>query len=325
MMIMPEYILLSSIIFLSLLVVIFFIRSNNILVTSLLSSAFSLFSVVMYSILDAPDVAMTEAAVSVLASVFSVYTIRSIYKYSYVFEEKFNIILFILCMSLAGGLIYASMDLPEFGSASAISQQRAASYYLNNTNSDIGIPSIVAAILGSYRAYDTLLETIVILVGGISILLVSNPIDITSFRYDQLVSKLSRFIIPAILLFALYIQFHGEISPGGGFQAGAIMAVAFILYALAFGEDKLLQLVSLAKLKLIAVIGTGLYFFTGLVSLFLNSSFLNYNAFLRDNILSQKIGIVTIELGVGIAVCATMLLIYFCLALNNDKSNEYEL
>ena len=60
------------------IIVIALIRSNNIMTITLLNGAFSLFTVMMYLLLDAPDVAMTEAAVSVLASIFSIYTIKQV-------------------------------------------------------------------------------------------------------------------------------------------------------------------------------------------------------------------------------------------------------
>ena len=87
----------------------------------------------MYLILDAPDVAMTEAAVGVVTSVFSIYTIKAAYKAPYNFTDKFKPLLFIFCISLASILIYASNDLPLFGSQFSISQQSATIYYLKNT------------------------------------------------------------------------------------------------------------------------------------------------------------------------------------------------
>lgn len=316
---------ISFIIAISFMVVISFIRSNNSLVIILLSSAFSLFTTVMYLVLDAPDVAMTEAAVGALISVFSIYALRAVYTAPYEFTESFNPLLFIILLSFATLLIYASLDLPEFGSQFAISQQKTAVYYIENTPSDINIPSIVAAILASYRGYDTLLETLVVLIGGLSVLLVTEQSTPTQVSHDLLITKLTRFMFPIIFIFALYLQIHGEISPGGGFQAGAIIAIAFILYAMSFGDETLLKLLSLKKLKNIAVSGVGLYFIAGLYGLLDGLEFLNYNAFSNNKELSQKIGIITVELGVGITVSATMLLIYFCLALSNHASNQPKL
>ncbi len=319
----PE--IISFIIVISFVIVVYFIKSNNSLVVTLLSSTFSLFTVIMYLVLDAPDVAMTEAAIGVLVSIFSIYAIRAIYTAPYEFTESFNPLLFVALLLFAALLIYASLDLPKFGSPFAISQQKTANYYIENTPSEINIPSIVAAILASYRAYDTLLETLVVLIGGLSVLLITEQSSPTQENTDLLITKLTRFIFPVIIIFALYLQVHGEISPGGGFQAGAIIAMAFILYAMAFGDKALLRIISLKKLKNIAVSGVGIYFITGLYGILSGLEFLNYNAFSSNKELSQKIGIVIIELGVGITVSATMLLIYFCLALSNHASNQPKL
>lgn len=351
-----ENYLLSFTIFSTFLIVSAFIRSNNIVTLVILNGAFSLFAVIMYLTLDAPDVAMTEASVGALSAIFSIYAIKAIYKNNFLFADSFNPWLFGLALILALLLIYASLDLPSFGSPTF------NHHYLENTSNEIDIPSVVASILASYRGYDTLLETLVILVGGFSVLLLSDydnynlnsenlltpslilnqtdglksedaqsiPIrEHIQVSQNSLVSlkmgsgitrKITRFILPLILLFALYIQFHGEISPGGGFQAGAIVAIAFILYDMVFESDSLIQIISLNKLKAIAISGISIYFATGLISLLNEASFLNYNVLGSNSLLGQKIGITTVELGVGLSISSTMLIIYFGLAYASDKS-----
>lgn len=311
--------LICGIILLASLVIVFFITSKNIVNIVLFNSAFSLFTVFMYMVLDASDVAMTEAAVGVLASIFSIYAVRSIYNSSYKFQDQFKPLLFIILMIIAAIFIYASYDLPEFGNPIF------NNYYLKNTEKDIGIPSTVAAILAGYRGYDTLLETMVILIGGLSVFLVSDQFYTEEVEHDQIVSKLTRFMFPATIVFALYLQMHGEISPGGGFQAGSIIAVAFILYSMTFGNSNLLNLVSIGTLKNIAVFGVALYFITGLCGLFDSLEFLNYSVFAGNKLLAQQTGIIVVELGVGVAVAATMLLIYFCLSSSNYASDKYKL
>lgn len=314
---MTEAYLMRFIIFISFLLILFLIRAKNRLDIVIFSSSFSLLTAVMYLLLDAPDVGMTEAAVGVLVSLFSIYVLRAINSADEEIEDKFNPILFILALGLAGLLIYAARDLPEFGNEQAISQQTLAAYYIENTYKEIGIDSVVAAILASYRGFDTFLETLVILVGGLSVLLIS-PVtkgeakeSITSGGSDLLTSKLTRFTLPLVILFGLYLQIHGEISPGGGFQAGAIIATGFILYDMVIAKASCMRQ-SIAK---IAILGWGIYFITGIIGVLLGAEFLNYNVF------NQKIGIITVELGVGVAVSATMLLIYFCLSADaNDQS-----
>lgn len=320
---MIEVYLIQFIIFVSFLLILFFIRSKDRLDIVIFSGSFSLLTAVMYLLLDAPDVAMTEAAVGVLVTIFSIYALKAVHYVDKEIEDKFNLPLFVLALGFASLLIYAAKDLPEFGNEHTISQQTLAAYYIENTYKEIGIDSIVAAILASYRGFDTLLETLVILVGGLSVLLISPVIAsraqqsmdchvpkalAMASRMDLLTRKLVRFILPVIILFGLYLQMHGEISPGGGFQAGAMIATGFILYDMVIAKAMCTRQFT-AK---IAVLGWSIYFITGIIGLLLGAEFLNYNIF--DSMIGQKIGIITVELGVGIAVSATMLLIYFCLS-----------
>lgn len=301
-----------------LIIVMALIRSNNIMTITLLNGAFSLFTVMMYLLLDAPDVAMTEAAVSILASIFSVYTIKQVYKYNFIFIDKYNPYLFILITILAALLIYASSDLPNFG------QAKFNSYYLDRSIEDTGVSSVVTSILASYRGYDTLIETLVILIGSLSILMIVGEDNIKLLEnyssIDIITTRVTRFISPLILLFAFYIQFHGEISPGGGFQAGAIIAAAIILYGMAFGEKNLLKVISVFKLKIMAVLGVIIYMLVGLVGFMKESSFLDYNILSVNKIMGQKIGIIMVEFGVGITVSAAMLIIYLSVSYASNES-----
>jgi len=290
--------------FTGLLTTIAFIRSSNILITILLNASFSIFTVIMYLALDAPDVAMTEAAVSLLTSIFAIYTIKATYEGEYSFKEKANIFALILCLTLAICLMYAGFDLPIFG------EKKDSIQYIDSTVNDIGIPSLVTAILASYRGYDTLFETIVIVIAGMSVLMISNvkPSNIKD-KPDLLNLTTTRFMISFILLFAFYLQFHSEISPGGGFQAGSIIALALIVYDMAIGIN-----IALNRLKFAAILGTAIYFITGLLGLFSKFEFLNYNVLYKNHLVAQKIGITLVEIGVGISVASIMLLIYFCLS-----------
>ncbi len=314
---MLEPLLIYFTVFVTALVIVAFIRSNNILTIILLNGVFSLFTVLMYLLLDAPDVAMTEACVGVLASIFSVYTVKYIYKKNFLFFDKFNPLLFGLTSIIAILLMSVTHDLPNFGQAAF------NPYYLENTAKDTGIPSVVTSILASYRGYDTLLETLVVLVGSLSVLLIkkeSIPYVNINHSKDTLITKLVQFLFPLLLLFALYIQFHGEVSPGGGFQAGVIIASAFIIYAMAFGEENLQNLISFTKLQILAVAGVGIYLITGLISILKKTAFLNYNVLASEPILGQKIGIIIVELGVGLSVSASMLIIYLSLLHASDQS-----
>ena len=130
-------------------------------------------------------------------------------------------------------------------------------------------------------------------------------------KTNGIVRVVTRFLIPLIMLFALYIQFHGEYSPGGGFQAGVIFAAAWILFALVFGLDEALAVIPAGAQKVLATIGVMLYATIGVLGVVLGGRFLDYAPLIPGSPKgAQQAGIVLVELGVGITVAAVVMLIY---------------
>ena len=124
----------------------------------------------------------------------------------------------------------------------------------------------------------------------------------------------SKFMIPFILLFALYVQFHGDFGPGGGFQAGVIFAAGFILYSLIFGIENGRKVMPPWLRRALLSIGVIIFGGTGLFGLIFGGNFLDYNVFLENPVEGQHLGILLVELGVGITVSATMITIFFVFA-----------
>tara|TARA_B100000902_G_scaffold357221_1_gene371517 strand:+ start:743 stop:1165 length:423 start_codon:yes stop_codon:yes gene_type:complete len=121
----------------------------------------------------------------------------------------------------------------------------------------------------------------------------------------------TKLIIPLILLFGLYIQFHGEYSAGGGFQAGVIIASGFILYNIIFGLKVGLSILSINMTKNLMAIGVLLYITVGFIGIIQGLNFLEYNALLSSAKEGQMLGIFLVELGVGLTVSNVMILIFY--------------
>lgn len=122
----------------------------------------------------------------------------------------------------------------------------------------------------------------------------------------------AKMLIPYILLLALYVQFHGDYGPGGGFQAGVIFAAAFILYALTHGLKATQRAFPAHVAEKLIALGLLLYAGVGVVSIFLGGNFLEYGVFdHHDPSHGQHTGLLLIELGVGITVFAVMLTIFY--------------
>ncbi len=133
-------------------------------------------------------------------------------------------------------------------------------------------------------------------------------------RHHRVLRIVSKLLIPFIVLFALYVQFHGDFGPGGGFQAGVIFASAFILYGLIFGLENARKVAPPAVVTRLVAAGVLIFAGTGYAGLFGGGNFLDYGALRADPVAGQHLGIMVIEFGVGTTVAATMITIFFLFA-----------
>ncbi len=137
----------------------------------MLSGVFSLLTALLFIVMDAVDVAFTEAAVgggisSVLMLGTIALTARTEKK-----SAKFSLVPLAVVMLTGGVLLYGTLDMPTFGSPDAPVHQHVAPDYIKNTPHDIHVPNIVTAVLASYRGYDTLGETTVVFTAGLGVVL----------------------------------------------------------------------------------------------------------------------------------------------------------
>jgi multicomponent Na+:H+ antiporter subunit B len=124
----------------------------------------------------------------------------------------------------------------------------------------------------------------------------------------------SKLLIPFILLFGLYVQWHGDFGPGGGFQAGVIFAAGFVLYGLIFGLGTLREALPSWLTRVVLVLGVLLYAGVGVVTMLMGGNFLGYNVLGATPQGGQHIGIVLIEFGVGMTVFAAVMTIFCAFA-----------
>ena len=122
---------------------------------------------------------------------------------------------------------------------------------------------------------------------------------------------LSKLLIPLIMLFALYVQFHGDYGPGGGFQAGVIFGAAIILYTLMFGLEAAKKVFPPRVLEILVACGILLFGGVGIVAIFEGGNFLDYDVLAHDAVHGQHLGILLVELGVGLTVASVMASLFF--------------
>lgn len=292
------------------------VNINNLLENIILLSVFSSLISLCYLLMDAPDVAMTEVALGACISscvLLNFYRILNVSQNMVAISNK-KIVGFIISSCFVVIMIYAVRDLPEYGLQNNPLHINA-SHYINNTRYEMGISSLTAALLAGYRGYDTLGETAVILIAGIGVLIAMpthNSGNVKTLNKSPIIRLTTYLILPYICLYALYIHFNGENSPGGGFQAGVILASSIIGLDLVCDKHRLHKLYhSHLLLLLAAVIGVIIYASVGVACMILGGNFLDYSRLALDPVLGQKIGISIVELGVGITVASAMCLIYF--------------
>ena len=124
----------------------------------------------------------------------------------------------------------------------------------------------------------------------------------------------TKILFAPIILFGLYVQFHGDFGPGGGFQAGVIVASAFILYAIVFGLEKGKELCPLNINVFLLALGGILYGGVGVASMLLGEEFLSYNVLGSTDQAGQHIGILLVEFGVGLTVSNVMIALFYAFA-----------
>jgi multicomponent Na+:H+ antiporter subunit B len=164
--------LISAFLFLLLVIIaLLALRLTHLFAVVMLSGAFSMVSAVLFVVMDAVDVAFTEAAVG--AGISTVLMLATMALTARREEPKRSnnlapllVVLFVGCL-----LVYGTLDMPNYGSNEAPAQTHLSAQYLNRTPHDIGIPNVVTAILASYRGFDTLGETAVVFTAGVGVIL----------------------------------------------------------------------------------------------------------------------------------------------------------
>jgi multicomponent Na+:H+ antiporter subunit B len=308
------------------------VRARNLFVAVMLMGIFSLQMAAIFFVLDAADVALTEAAVG--AGISTVLLLGAL---ALTDAEEHP--------GGAGGhwlslgavavtalvVLYATFDQPRLGDPDAPVHQHVAPWYLENTPRLIDIPNVVTAVLASFRGYDTLGEVFVIFTAGVGVMFVlgtpwtrlaraRTPVpEAKGLRHHLIPRVVGRLLVPFIVLFGLYVQFHGDFGPGGGFQAGALIAAGLILHALLDGETAGLRAVPAHLLAGMVAVGPLIFGGVGVATMLSGSRFLDYSVLGADPVAGQHLGILLIEGGVGITVVGVLVSIFHAFAAREQK------
>lgn len=131
---------------------------------------------------------------------------------------------------------------------------------------------------------------------------------------DVILRVVTKLILPFMLVFALYVFFHGDYGPGGGFQAGVIAGATVILYALIYGQRQAERVVPPGIVEALIPLGVFIYTAVGIAGWLTGRNFLDYSHLAHDQVHGQEWGVFLVELGVFVTVSATMLAIFYAVA-----------
>lgn len=237
------------------------------------------------------------------------------------------ILVMIVCLAIP----FAFADiLPTIGDPESAPNAHVTDYYIEHAQSETNAPNMVTAVIVDYRAFDTMFETTVMFLAGLGVVLILQ--NRPGARERVIVPKTIRsgkeragtpvfktinkevmitLVEPLILVYAIYVLFHGEVSLGGGFQAGALMGMVYILDVMIVPGRRPLFRMPKPISAAVGGVGTFIYVAAGILTLLGGGVFLEYAKLPISVHEAEKhsVGMLIVEIGVAICVMATIITI----------------
>ncbi len=239
------------------------------------------------------------------------------------FEKIYRVFAVITCAILIGVLLWAVSYLPEFGTLNSPDANEVAGRYINSGIRETGAINYVAGMILDYRAFDTLGESHVLFTACICVFIMlridknetwddelshqletEHLFDLTT---DPILKYTALILVPAIILFGIYIILNGHLSPGGGFSGGAVIGAGLILMNLAFGPERAGTFFTPRLFKFTSLCALGFYSIAKCYSFFTGANHLESHIPLGTpgDILSSGL-ILPLNIAVGLVVACTM-------------------
>ena len=236
--------------------------------------------------------------------------------------KEYKVLSLVFCVILIGILSATVYFLPTFAEADAPTVNEVYEHYVEQGRDETGAVNTVAGMILDYRAFDTLGESFVLFTATCAVIILmddkkkqprSEAHDTINYARDPIVKNMAKILIPIILVFGAYILVNGHISPGGGFSGGAILGAGFIFYAMVYGEDHALKVLSEKRIKIVTICALSFYCLAKSYSFFTGNEFNGIHSVISagtpGNILSGGL-IMPLNIAVGLVVCCTMYSFY---------------
>lgn len=232
------------------------------------------------------------------------------------FERGYPILAVLLCAVIILFLFDTVIHLPAFGSAAAPAHNEVMERYISRGIEETGAVNIVAGVILDYRAFDTLGESHVLYTAACAVLILlliadrkeeAPEAEIKVMKHDLILRTTAKISVPIITLFGIYVILNGHLGPGGGFSGGAIIGGGLILYAIAYGFDRLEKILNEKTYKIIVLCALCFYSLSKCYSFFCGANGLEtvFTTGTPGAILSAGL-ILPLNIAVGIVVACTM-------------------
>lgn len=258
-----------------------------------------------------------------------------------------KLLAFVVVCLTGGLLLYGTGELPDWGDPYSPASSHLSNHYIEKAVEETEVPNLVTAVLADYRGFDTMFETAVVFCAGLACFLLLRdyrPRTETYYRHipsgvvlhvktpdkqvgvgrefeymdkdwvpaDTIIKTVCRILIPFIQIYALYVVAHGDFSPGGGFQGGVIFGSSLILLAISYNLKTLIKRVNEKFLSIFSALGVLVFVGIGAIAMLLGGHFLDYSKYapIFGEHHIRALGMLGVEIGVGMAVAAVMAIIY---------------
>ena len=176
----------------------------------------------------------------------------------------YDVLSVVVCLTVICALLVTVSWLPKFGSSDNPAENEVYTRYVESELREAGAVNTVAGMILDYRAFDTLGESNVLFVAVVSVIILlradrkgkTHTLNLPELATtpeekpdDEILRFSARILIPAVLLFGIYVVLNGHLSAGGGFSGGAILGGAMILYVRAFGVEKMEKIFTFSTYK----------------------------------------------------------------------------
>ena len=231
------------------------------------------------------------------------------------YQRMYPVLAAALCTVIIAFLLLTVAALPSFGRDSVPTNNEVVRRYLEQGLAETGAVNAVAGMILDYRAFDTLGESHVLFtaVAAVLILLLSakerpEPRALARItQADPILRQTARIIVPAAIVYGIYVIFNGHLGPGGGFSGGAVIGGALILYAVAFGFERLGRVLNLRTYRIVVACALCFYSAAKCYSFFCGANHLEtiFTPGTPGAIFSAGL-ILPLNIAVGLVVACTM-------------------